>query len=80
MTGGSTGAGAGAVAAAALTCTLKAGSVAVRLPSLTAMTMFEYVPTFAVVGVPDSWPLLLEKVAHDGRFEIAKTSVRGRES
>ena len=34
-----------------------AASAALALPSLTLMTMFEYVPTLALVGVPDSWPV-----------------------
>jgi len=30
--------------------------------------MFEYVPTFAAVGVPESWPVLELKLAHEGLF------------
>ena len=39
------------------------------------MTMFEYVPMFAVVGVPLRRPVEVLKLAHDGRLEIAKRSV-----
>jgi hypothetical protein len=43
-----------------------AGSDAVDVPSLTLMRMFEYVPMFAVVGIAESWHLVLLKTAHDG--------------
>ena len=33
-----------------------AGKEAVRLPSLTLIWMFEYVPVCALLGVPDSLP------------------------
>src|SRR5262249_32177900 len=36
------------------TCTENAGKVAVFRPSLTAITMFEYVPTLLAEGVPES--------------------------
>jgi hypothetical protein len=38
----------------ASTCTENAGKVAVFSPSLTAITMFEYVPTLPAEGVPDN--------------------------
>ncbi len=44
------------------------------MPSLTAMTMFEYVPTCAAVGVPDNWPVLVLKVAQVGLFVMLKVS------
>src|SRR5687768_1496194 len=47
-----------------------AGSVAPALPSLTLMTMLEYVPTLAAAGVPESWPVAVLKLAHAGRFAI----------
>ena len=34
------------------------------------MTTFEYVPTLFEVGVPDSRPVTVLNVAHDGRFWI----------
>ena len=37
-----------------VTAIAKAGSDAFVLPSLTLMTMFEYAPRWAAVGVPDS--------------------------
>ena len=39
---------------ACVTAIENAGSDVVALPSLTLMTMFEYAPTCAAVGVPDS--------------------------
>lgn len=50
----------------------KAGSVAVLLPSLTLMVMFEKVP--ATVGVPVSVPLHLSKLAQLGWLAILYTS------
>jgi hypothetical protein len=38
----------------ASTCTENPGNVAVFSPSLTAMTMFEYVPTLPAEGLPDN--------------------------
>jgi hypothetical protein len=59
----------------ARTVTVKAGSDAVTRPSLTLITMFGNVPTFAAVGVPVSRPVDVLKLIHDGRFEIEKPSV-----
>ena len=52
-----------------------AGNAALDVPSVTLITMFEYVPTFAAAGVPLNWPVLLLKVAQDGLLLIAKVSV-----
>ena len=52
-----------------------AASAALALPSLTLITMFEYVPALAPVGVPDSCPVAVLNVAHAGRFAIANVSV-----
>ena len=49
-----------------------AGSEAVRLPSLTLMPMFEYVPVCALLGVPDSLPVVVLNVAHAGLFADAE--------
>jgi len=50
------------------TAILKLGSDVVALPSLTLMTIPEYVPV--LVGVPVSLPLYLLKIAHDGLLII----------
>ena len=60
----------------ASTCMGNAGRVALFQPSLTAITMFEYMPTLLAEGAPESCPVLLLKVAHDGLLVIAKTKVR----
>src|SRR5689334_11757379 len=39
------------------------------------MRMFEVVPTFAAAGVPDSFPVVVLKVAHAGLFVIDQVSV-----
>ena len=52
-----------------------AGSATLTWPSFTEMTMFEYVPMFADVGVPLRRPVEVLKLAHDGRLEITKRSV-----
>jgi len=41
----------------ASTCTENPGSVAFLKPSLTAITMLEYVPTLLAEGVPESCPV-----------------------
>ena len=43
-------------------------------PSLTLITMFEYVPMLPVRGVPASAPVDELKEAHDGRFAIENRS------
>jgi hypothetical protein len=50
--------------------------VALFQPSLTPITIFEYAPMSLIEGVPESCPVLLLKVAHDGLLLIAKTKVR----
>ena len=52
-----------------------AASAALALPSLTLMTMFEYVPALALVGVPDNWPVAVLNDAHAGRFAIENVSL-----
>jgi hypothetical protein len=52
-----------------------AGSCALVCPSLTAITMLPYVPTWLVEGVPCSRPVDALNVAHDGRFVIENVSV-----
>ena len=51
-----------------------AGSETVVAPSLTLIAMFEYVPTFAAVGVPLRRPVDVLKVAHAGRLTMLKRS------
>ena len=53
---------------AAVTLMAKAGSELVCTPSLTLMTMFEYVPTWLLDGVPDSVPVEVLKAAQLGAF------------
>ncbi len=60
----------------ASTCMANTGSDALFQPSLTPITMFEYVPTLPAEGVPESCPVLVLKLAHEGLFVIAKTKVR----
>jgi len=48
--------------------------LAVEVPSLTAMVMFEYVPTCAELGLPDSSPVEVLKVAQLGPLTIANVS------
>ncbi len=67
MTGGG---GGGAFA----TMIANAGREELLDPSLTLITMPGSVPTFAAAGMPDSWPVLLLKVAHEGFAEIEKVS------
>ena len=56
-------------------CILNAGSAMLEGPSLTLISMFAYVPTSVVAGVPLSSPVLLLKVAHEGWLMIEKVSV-----
>ena len=51
------------------------GRDALVLPSLTLMLMFEYVPTSAAVGVPDSSPVELLKLAQLGAFLMLNVKV-----
>lgn len=66
----------GPVSVLATTCMPNAGRVALLQPSLTAITMFEYPPTLPTEGVPESCPVPLLKVAHEGMLVIAKTKLR----
>ncbi len=65
----------GALFAGAVTEIANAGSDVVAFPSLTRMTMFEYVPTCVVVGVPDTLPVEALNVAQFGLFVMLKVSV-----
>src|SRR5688572_16831966 len=60
---------------AALTVIVKAGNEALAAPSLTLIEMLANVPTFALVGVPLSRPVVVLNVAQLGRFAIANVSV-----
>ncbi len=57
-----------------VTTIAKLARLAVDVPSLTAMVMFEYVPTCAEFGVPDSSPVDVLKVAQFGPLAIANVS------
>src|SRR5215469_5700307 len=61
--------------AAAFTVMVKAGSETVVAPSLTEMSMFASVPTLATAGVPDSCPVVVLKLAHEGLLAMLKVSV-----
>ena len=56
----------------ALTVIENAASDVVALPSLARITMFEYVPICASVGVPLRRPVEVLKDAHAGLFEMLK--------
>ena len=64
------------VPALANTFMANAGRVAFLQPSLTAITIFPYVPAVPAGGVPESCPVVALKVAHDGRLLIAKVKAR----
>ena len=53
-----------------VTLMLNAGNEVVAWPSVTEITMFEYVPTCDVVGVPLREPLYPLNEAHAGLPEI----------
>jgi hypothetical protein len=59
---------------------VKAAKLALLLPSLTLIAMFEYVPTCALLGVPASRPVQGSKLAQEGRFAIVKYSGSAFES
>ena len=63
------------VGGTALTWMLNAGSEADSWPSLTAITMFENVPTFELEGVPLTAPVDVLNAAQGGRFCTLKVSV-----
>ncbi len=65
----------GGIAGGAVTWMLNVGSGTLVVPSLTLITMFEYVPTFAVAGMPLSCPVVVLNVAHEGLLEMANVSV-----
>jgi hypothetical protein len=58
-----------------VTVIAKAGSEALAAPSATLITIPAVVPAFAAVGVPDSWPVVLLNVAHDGLFTMENVRV-----
>jgi len=65
----------GAVLDEAETVMENAASDDLATPSLTLITILEKVPTLAVVGVPESLPLVVLKDAHAGLPEIENFSV-----
>src|SRR5512138_2501278 len=60
--------------ATSLTAMEKARKDVVERPSLTRITMLEYVPACALVGVPDNRPVEVLNVAHEGRLEMLNVS------
>lgn len=58
--------GGGAAAVAADTLMVKGASDAAAKPSLTLITMLREVPALALVGVPESCPVVLLKLAQEG--------------
>ncbi len=65
-----------AVLVAVSTCIVNAGRDALFQPSLTAITILAYVPALPAEGVPESRPVLLLKVAHEGWLVIPNVNVR----
>jgi hypothetical protein len=59
----------------ALTVMANAGSETTVVPSLTLITIFEKVPTFALDGVPLSKPVVVLNEVHEGAPVIEKTKV-----
>jgi hypothetical protein len=58
-------------ALAAGTAIENAGSELVAAPLLTQITICVNTPTLAAVGVPDSCPVSVLKLVHDGRLTMA---------
>ena len=58
-----------------VTVRLKAGSAALKLPSLTLITMPEVVPTSLLPGVPVKAPVLVLKLAQLGLLLMLKLNV-----
>src|SRR5215470_14758911 len=56
------------------TVIVKGASATLCVPSLTLITMPEYVPAWLAAGVPESMPLPATKLAQTGRFLIEKVS------
>ena len=80
IAGAAGGGGGGVVVAPGRTWMLKEGSVAVLQASLAAITMLEYVLTSAEDGAPESCPVLLSKLAHEGLWVIVNTRRRPSKS
>ena len=59
----------------AFTVIEKAGRETVVVPSLTLIVTFEYVPTLAVPGVPDNFPVVVLNEAHEGLFVMLNVNV-----
>jgi hypothetical protein len=58
-----------------VTVTVNAAKEAEEEPSLVEIAMFEKVPTLALLGVPLSLPVVVLKLAQEGRLETEKVSV-----
>ena len=62
------------MAAGAVTAIVNAGSETFDVPLLALMTMFEYLPSSAAVGVPASIPVVALKVVQLGALRIENVS------
>lgn len=75
--GAGAGVGVGVGAGAGVPTVIEKGARrAVEIPSLTAMTMFLYVPTLFCRGQPYNTPLLLLNHVHEGEFSTVKRNRR----
>src|SRR5882724_7620104 len=63
------------VACTEFTVIWKAARDVVAVPSLTEITMPDVVPASLAAGVPDSWPVVVLNVAHDGLLMMLKVSL-----
>jgi hypothetical protein len=59
---------------------LNAGSAAVAVPSAAVMTMFIVIPVSVALGLPNSWPVVVLKLAQAGAFLIENASLPPSES
>ena len=68
------------VAGVAVTVMLNAASEALAAPSAAVMTIFSVVPVSVIFGLPESRPVVVSKLAHDGGFWIENASLPPSES
>ena len=63
-----------------MTVMLKAASEALAVPSAAVMTIFRVVPVSVIFGLPESRPVVVSKLAHEGGFWIENASVEWNEA